>query len=73
MENEEIITEKQLADIFATINSIEACKEFTNFVYMNVNKLTQELYQRAIIAVNTKREELEMEEFEINLPIPKKL
>jgi hypothetical protein len=35
MEKKEIITEKELADKFATVNTIEGCKEFTNYVYMN--------------------------------------
>ena len=63
MENKEIITEKELADKFATVNTIEGCKEFTNYVYMNVEKLGQELYQRAIIVVNEKRKEIETESF----------
>jgi hypothetical protein len=44
MEKKEIITEKELADKFATVNTIEGCKEFTNYVYMNAEKLGQELY-----------------------------
>ena len=48
MENKEIITEKELADKFATVNTIEGCKEFTNYVYMNAEKLGQELYLRAM-------------------------
>ena len=73
MEKKEIITEKELADEFATVNTIEGCKEFTNYVYMNAQKLGQELYLRAMIVVREKRKELELENFELELPIPNKL
>lgn len=76
MENKETITEKELADKFATVNTIEGCKEFTNYVYMNAEKLGQELYLRAMLVVNAKRKELKLENFEnfeLELPIPKKL
>ena len=73
MEKKEIITEKELADKFATVNTIEGCKEFTNYVYMNAEKLGQELYLRAMLEVNEKRKELKLENFELELPIPNKL
>ena len=73
MENKETITEKELADIFAQVITIEDCKRFTNFVYMNANKLGQELYLRAMIVVNEKRKELKLDNFKLDVPIPKKL
>jgi len=73
MEEQEIITEKQLADIFAQVITIEDCKRFTNFVYMNANNLGQELYLRAMLVVNEKRKELKLENFKLDVPIPKKL
>lgn len=53
------ITEQELADRFVTVKTIEGCKDFTNYIYTNAVKLEPELYQRAVIAINRKRKELE--------------
>lgn len=52
------ITEKQLADKFISVKTVEDCADFTDFVYSNMHHIGQELTQRAMIAINNKRKEI---------------